>query len=116
MGKCSVSLNISVIFSNSIFSAVPTGKSNFFFRKNISKKNLKHINKHLAEFQKYDSSLNLEDLIMLGENIFQNSENLISIPSDRKVFEKNVKIGTKTVIVRVILNCFGILRSVHIRY
>lgn len=78
----------------------------------MSKKNLKHINKHLAEFQKYDSSLNLEDLIMLGENICQNSENLISTPSsDRKVFEKDVKIGTKTVRVRVIHNYFGIFRS-----
>jgi hypothetical protein len=70
----------------------------------------------LPEFQKSDSTITLDNLITLGENIAQNPENLISTPSGRQVFEKNVIIGEQAVRVRVVLNPLGNLRSVHIRY
>ena len=83
---------------------------------NISKRNLKHIRKHLPEFQKYDSTITINDVILLGENIAQNPENLINIPSGRQVFEKDIIIGEQLVRVRVVRNPLGNLRSVHIRY
>ena len=70
----------------------------------------------MPEFQKYDSTITLNNLITLGENIAQNPENLINTPSGRQVFEKNVIIGEQVVRVRVVLNPLGNLRSVHIRY
>lgn len=70
----------------------------------------------MLEFQKYDSTITLDNLITLGENIAQNPENLISTRSDRQVFEKDVIIGEQAVRVRVVLNRLGNLRSVHIRY
>ncbi|MGK7893198.1 MAG: hypothetical protein AB4372_06090 [Xenococcus sp. (in: cyanobacteria)] len=84
--------------------------------KNISNKNLKHIRKHLSEFQKYDSTITINDVIKLGENIAQNTENLISTPSGKQVFEKDVTLGEQMVRVRVVRNPLGNLRSVHIRY
>ena len=56
------------------------------------------------------------DVIKLGENIAQNPENLVSSPSGRQVFEKDVIIGEQMVRVRVVHNPLGNLRSVHIRY
>ena len=70
----------------------------------------------MSEFQKYDSTITLDSLITLGENITQNPENLINAPSGRHVFEKNVIIGEQVIRVRVVLNPLGNLRSVHIRY
>ncbi len=70
----------------------------------------------MPEFQKYDSTITLDNLITLGDNIAQNSENFINAPSGRKVFEKNVIIGEQVVRVRVVLNPLGNLRSIHIRY
>ena len=70
----------------------------------------------MPEFQKYDSTITLDNLITLGKNIAQNPENLINNTSGRKVFEKNVIIGEQVVRVRVVLNPLGNLRSVHIRY
>lgn len=83
---------------------------------NISQRNLKHIRKHLSEFQKYDLTITINDVILLGEKIAQNPENLISTPSGRQVFEQDVIIGEQLLRVRVVLNPLGNLRSVHIRY
>lgn len=70
----------------------------------------------MPEFQKYDSTITLDELITLAANIAHNSESLISIPSGRQVFEKNVIIGEQKIRVRVVLNPLGKLRSGHIRY
>ena len=70
----------------------------------------------MPEFQKYDSTITLDNLITLGDNIAQKPENLINAPSGGQVFEKNVIIGEQVIRVRVVLNPLGNLRSVHIRY
>ncbi|MBC6476135.1 MAG: hypothetical protein GDA48_27710 [Hormoscilla sp. GM102CHS1] len=42
---------------------------------NISNKNLKHISKHLPEFQQYDTNLTLDDIVKLGQEIAKRPEN-----------------------------------------
>ena len=81
----------------------------------LSSRNLKHIQKHLADFQKLNPSLALEDVVSLGQHIASRPENLLGTPGGRKVFEEVVAIGDQQVRVRVVLNPSGVLRSVHIR-
>lgn len=83
---------------------------------NLSKRNIKHISKHLQEFQKYDATLTLNDIITLGSKIVENSENLIYISGERQIFEQTLNIGKQMIRVRVVLNPQGNLRSIHIRY
>lgn len=82
----------------------------------INQRNFKHIKKHLSEFQKYDSNITLNDVIILGNNIAQNSDNFIGTSAESPLFEQNVMIGKQKVKVRVVLNPQGNLRSIHIRY
>jgi hypothetical protein len=83
---------------------------------NVSNRNLKHIKKHLPEFQKYDPNFTLNDLIKLGQAISQNSLNFISTSGGRQIFEKTVKMEEHYIKVRVVLNPLGNIRSIHIRY
>ena len=82
---------------------------------NVSNKNLKHISKHLPDFQEYESSITLDDVAQLGIEVASRPENLIGTPSGRQVFEQNVMLGGQEVRVRAVLNSIGSLRSVHIR-
>jgi hypothetical protein len=82
---------------------------------NLSQSNLKHIRKHLPEFQRYDANLTLENIVQLGEEIASHPENLISNPGGRQVFEQDVVLGGQQVRVRCVLNPLGNLRSIHIR-
>jgi hypothetical protein len=82
----------------------------------LSKKSLKHINKHLKEFQKLNSKIDLNDVVNLGHKISTNSKNLIGTPGGRQVFEEVVNLGGKSTRVRAVLNTAGKLRSVNIRY
>ncbi|MFB2920382.1 hypothetical protein [Aerosakkonema funiforme] len=81
----------------------------------MSQRNLKHISKHLSDFQQYDPNLSLDDIVKLGLEIASRRENLIATPGGRQVFEQNVMIGNQQVIVRAVLNQIGNLRSVHIK-
>jgi len=53
--------------------------------------------------------------VKLGLEIASRPENLIGTPGGRQVFEQDVIIGNQQLIVRVVLNQIGNLRSVHIR-
>ncbi len=81
----------------------------------LSKNNLRHISKHLSEFQKYDPNMTLRNLVDLGHKIISNTNNLIATPGGREVFEETVEIGSKSLIVRAVLNTAGKLNSVQIR-
>lgn len=81
----------------------------------VSKRNLKHISKHLPEFQKLDSSMTIEKVVDLGQKIASKAGNLVGTPGGRKVFEEVVDVGGRQVKVRAVLNQNGGLRSVHIR-
>ena len=81
----------------------------------ISNRNLKHLQKHLAAFQEFHPSLSLADVVSLGQYIASRPENLLGTPGGRKVFEEVVTIGAHSVRVRVVLNVSGGLRSIHIR-
>lgn len=81
----------------------------------LSKRNLKHISKHLSAFQKLDSSMTIEKVVDLGQKIASKTGNLVGTPGGRKVFEEVVDVGGRQVKVRAVLNQNGGLRSVHIR-
>ena len=82
----------------------------------MSKKNLKHSIKHLAEFQKLDSNITEDSLRQLGASIAK-PENFISNPgSSQRAFQQIVIIGNKSVLLRVVLNEKNKLHSIHIRY
>jgi len=82
---------------------------------NLSNKNLKHINKHLPEFQQYDANLTLDDIVKLCQEIAKRPENFIGTPGERQIFEQDVMLGEHPLRVRVVLNAIGSIRSVHIR-
>ncbi|HEX2211914.1 MAG TPA: RHS repeat-associated core domain-containing protein, partial [Mycobacterium sp.] len=82
----------------------------------VSAGNLKHISKHLGEFQKIDSKMTLDGVVKLGKSIAGNADNLIGTPGGRKVYEAVVKVGDQELRVRAVLNPEGGLRSVNIRY
>lgn len=82
----------------------------------MSKKNLKHSIKHLSEFQKLDFNITRDSLRQLGASIVK-PENFISNPgSSQKAFQQIVGIGSKFVLLRVVLNEKNKLHSIHIRY
>ena len=81
----------------------------------VSSRNLKHIQKHLAAFQALDHAISLEDILRLGRQIASRPENMIGPPGGRKTFEEIVTIGSQQIRVRVVLNPSGGLRSVHRR-
>ena len=81
----------------------------------ISSRNLKHLQKHLAGFRNLAPSLALTDVLALGRRIASRPGNLLGIPGGRQVFEAVVTIGGQQVRVRVVLNPSGALRSVHLR-
>ena len=81
----------------------------------LSSRNLKHLQKHLAGFRNLDPSLALTDVLALGQRIASRLENLLGIPGGRQVFEEVVTISGQQVRVRVVLNPSGALRSVHLR-
>jgi hypothetical protein len=49
----------------------------------ISDRNLKHIQKHLAAFQQLHPSLSLADVVSLGQHIASRPENLLGTPGGR---------------------------------
>jgi RHS repeat-associated protein len=79
----------------------------------ISKTNLKHIAKHLSEFQRLDSSMTLEKVVELGKNILSKGVNTSSRLSNA-TFEESVMIGGQQVTVKVVLNSEGAIRSIHL--
>ena len=81
----------------------------------VSSRNLKHMLKHLADFQALDHALSLEDIVRLGQQIASRPENIIGTPGGRKTFEEMVIMGSQQIRVRVVLNPSGGLRSVHRR-
>ena len=81
----------------------------------ISSRNLKHIQKHLADFQVLDHTLSLKDIVRVGQQSASRPENRIGTPGGRKTFEEIVTIGSQQVRIRVVLNPAGGLRSVHRR-
>jgi len=81
----------------------------------VSSRNLKHILKHLVDFQALDYTISLEDIVRLGRQIASRPENMIGTSGGRKTFEEIVTIGSEQVRVRVVLNPSGGLRSVHRR-
>ncbi len=81
----------------------------------VSAKGLKHIAKHLSQFQALNPRATLGGIVRLGQRIASNSNNLIGTPGGRQVFQQSVNIGGNQVPVRVVLNPNGGLRSIHIR-
>ena len=81
----------------------------------ISSRNLKHRQKHLAALQALDHTLSLKDIVRIGRQIASRPENMIGTPGGRKTFEEIVTIGSEQVRVRVVLNPSGGLRFVHRR-
>ena len=81
----------------------------------VSSRNLKHIQKHLAALQALDHTISLEDIVRLGQQIASRPENMIGTPGGRKTFEEIVTIGSQQVRIRVVLHPSGGLRSVHRR-
>ncbi|MBB3062446.1 RHS repeat-associated core domain-containing protein [Microbulbifer rhizosphaerae] len=79
----------------------------------ISKKGLKHLKKHLKDFQKLDSNFTLKDQIKLGKKIAGNPANLVNVRNGSRGFEAVVNVGGNSVQVRAVLNAAGNLRSVY---
>ena len=80
-----------------------------------SKRNWKHISKHLPEFQKLDSKMTLKSVERLGRKIAGNGNNFVSAKGGNTNFEQAVKVGGNKVNVRAVLNKNNSLRSIHIR-
>jgi len=80
----------------------------------LSKNNIKHINKHVSDFQKFDKNMNLEKLIELGEKITK-IENYIGSPGGRANFQATVNIGGKNVNVRAVYDTANKLQTVFIK-
>jgi hypothetical protein len=62
---------------------------------NVSKRNLKHIRKHLFDFQKLDPAISLEDVVDLAQKIAGRPANLLGTSGGRKIFEEMVSIDNK---------------------
>jgi len=75
----------------------------------LSNNSLKHIAKHLDEFQKLDSSITMNKLVDIGTNVAQTGSQVAG-----NAFAKTVKVGGREVTVRAVLNSNNALRSVHI--
>ncbi|MDX1920249.1 MAG: Hint domain-containing protein [Candidatus Caenarcaniphilales bacterium] len=81
----------------------------------LSNKNLKHISRHLPEFQELDSTFTIDDLVNLGKQVASNPKNLVNTQGGNRAFDQTVKIGNQQVTVRSVLNSQNGLRTVHIR-
>ena len=81
----------------------------------MSKKNLKHSIKHLSEFQKLDSGITEDSLRQLGASIVKPENFISNLDSSQKAFQQIVKIGSKSILLRVVLNEKNKLHSIHIR-
>ena len=92
------------------------GPSNVGALANISQRNLKHVAKHLSEFQKYDKRISLRDVVALGQRIVASAEGATGSAGGRSYFDKLVRVGSQLVRVRVVVNEHGAIRSIHIRY
>lgn len=82
----------------------------------ISKKNLKHSIKHLSEFHKIDSNITKDSLRQLEASIVKPENFVSNSSSSQKAFQQIVRIGNKSVLLRVALNEKNKLHSIHIRY
>ncbi len=75
----------------------------------LSNNSLKHIAKHLDEFQKLDPFLTMNNIVDIGTDVAQTGSQVAG-----NAFVKTVQIGGKEVTVRAVLNSNNALRSVHI--
>ncbi len=83
---------------------------------NLSKNNINHTEKHLAEFQQYDPTMTGERLRQQGSQLVI-PENMISQPNaDQKVYQGTLTIGEQDLTVRIALNRQDRLHSIHIRH
>jgi len=80
-----------------------------------SKRNWKHISRHLSEFQKLDSRMTLKSLERLGRNVASNSKNFVNTKGGNTIFEQAIKIGNNKVKVRAVLNKNMTLRTVFLK-
>ncbi|WP_179957524.1 RHS repeat-associated core domain-containing protein [Exilibacterium tricleocarpae] len=78
----------------------------------LSKNGLKHLKKHLKDFQKLDPNFNLRDQIRLGRKIASNPENLVNTKNGSQAFQAVVNVGGNSITVRSVVNSSGNLRSV----
>jgi len=82
----------------------------------LSKNNLKHLAKHLEQFRMLDPTMELGDIIRLGDAIMSDSASLASrAGAKNQFFQAVVDVGGESVLVRVVLNRVGKMNSVHIR-
>jgi RHS repeat-associated protein len=75
----------------------------------LSNNSLKHIAKHLEEFQALDPSMTMDKIIAIGTEVAQTGSQVAG-----NAFTKTVQIGGQEVTVRAVLNSNNALRSVHI--
>jgi hypothetical protein len=80
----------------------------------ISKKNLKHVGKHLHQFQQLDPSFSLQNQVNLGQRIASNPSNYVSSSGGRAAYQGNATIGGKTVPVKVVVNSSNNIRTIYI--
>ena len=81
----------------------------------LTKKGVKHIRKHLGEFQSLDPSYTRDDLVNLGQRISQ-QWNLIERTKDNvRTYQQLIDFSGKLLKVRTIVNRAGNLRSVQLR-
>ncbi len=79
-----------------------------------SKKNLKHINKHLGQFQKLNPNFTLQQQVNLGQRIASNPQNYIGSSGGRAAYQANITISGQTVPVRVVVNSVNNIRTIYI--
>jgi RHS repeat-associated protein len=75
----------------------------------MSRGNVKHMSKHLAEFQKISPGMTFEGMVNLGVEVVHTGRQVAG-----KAFAKTVEIGGREVTVRAVLDGANKLRSVHI--
>ncbi len=79
------------------------------FSRVLSNNSLKHIVKHLDEFQKLDPSMTMNKLVDIGTDVVQTGSQI-----GGSAFTKTVQIGGHQVMVRAVVNNNHALRSIHI--
>jgi hypothetical protein len=70
---------------------------------------VKHMSKHLAEFQKISPGMTFEGMVSLGVDVVHTGRQVAG-----KAFTRTVTIGGRDVTVRAVLDGANKLRSVHI--
>jgi RHS repeat-associated protein len=80
--------------------------------KEVSKRNLKHIAKHLAEFQQIDPTITLEQVVEIGQQIAAKGT-VSAARASNPVITEVVQVGGRQVIVKVVLNSEGGIRSIY---